>query len=137
MFAASIFQVRCLPQRGNRIRFTGLSEGKPTLRRPLLDVNLSRPIIIVRLGESVLEHAELTDSFLGLGQISAASRTDRAAKPCNRLGLREWRFRNFECRGFRPRSALERITDGYGRKGRMPAVAKARRIFGNAIARIN
>ena len=68
-----------MPQRGNRIRFTALSEGKPTLRRPLLDVNLSRPIIVVYLCESVFEHGKLTASFRGLGQISAAARTDRAA----------------------------------------------------------
>ena len=79
----------------------------------------------------------MIDGLLGLRQIAAAGSTDRAAEPCDRLGLREWRFRNFERRGFRPRSALECVADGYGRKGRVPAVAEARRILGNAIARID
>ena len=74
---------------------------------------------------------------LGLRRISAAGSTDRTAEPGNRLGLREWRFRNCKRRGFRPGSALERVADGYGRKGRVSAVAEACRIFGNAVARID
>src|SRR4029077_6748406 len=107
MFATSIFQVGGLAQRRNGIPLAALGKRKPTRSSLLLDDNLPRPIGVVRLGKPVLEHAKLTDGILDLGQISAAGRTDRAAKPGNRLGLREWRFRNFERRGFRPGSALE------------------------------
>ena len=51
--------------------------------------------------------------------------------------MREWRIRNFERCGFRPSSALECVADGYGRKGRVPAVTKARRILSDAIAHID
>src|SRR6478735_3418119 len=77
------------------------------------------------------------NGLLGRRQIAAAGTADRAAEPCDRLCLREWRFRNFERCGFRPCSALECVADGYGRKGRVPAVAEARRILSDPIARID
>src|SRR3954468_22746280 len=85
MLAASIFQVGCLPQRRNATPFSPLGERKPALRRPLLDENLSCPIIVVRLSEPVFEHLKLMNGLLGRRQIAAAGTADRAAEPCDRL----------------------------------------------------
>src|SRR3954465_7647717 len=113
MFPPSLSRARPLPQRRNRIRFTALAVSEPAFGRPLLDQNLSGPISVVRLGKPVLEHAKVIDRLPGFHRVPAAGSTDRAAEPGNRLGLREWRFRNFKRRGFRPRTALERVAHGY------------------------
>src|SRR4029078_3349267 len=97
----------CWRQRRDGPPFGALGAGKQALRRPLLDENLSCPIIVVRLSEPVFAHLKLMNGLLGRRNIAAAVTADRAAEPCDRLCLREWRFRNFERCGFRPCSALE------------------------------
>src|ERR1700727_470129 len=94
MFAASIFQVGGVTHGRNGIPFASFSERKPAGSRLLLDQDLLRPIGVVRLSKSFLERAELIDRLPGFRQISAPCSTDRAAKPRDRLGLREWGFRN-------------------------------------------
>src|SRR5260370_10200887 len=137
MFAASIFQVGGLTQGCHGIPLAAFGKRKPAAGCLLLNEHLLRPIGVARVSEPVLEHAKLIDGLPCFRQVSTAGSTDRAAEPSNRLGLREWRFGNRKCRGFGPSGALERIADGDGRKGRVPAVTEACRIFGNALARIS
>src|ERR1700733_6658964 len=137
MFAASIFQVGGVTHGRNGIPFASFSERKPASGRLLLDQDLLRPIGVVRLSKSFLEHAELIDGLPGFRQVSAPCSTDRAAEPRDRLCLREWCFRNRKRRCLGPSRALERVADRYSRKGGVPAVTESCRKFGNAVARIH
>jgi len=72
VLAAAIFQVSGLAHSRNGLRFAAFGERDPSLGSLLLDGHLTRPIGILRIGEAVLERAQLLDRFLGLGRIAAA-----------------------------------------------------------------
>src|SRR3954470_9908877 len=137
MLAASILEVGSLSHCRDGVCFAAFGQGQPSPGSMLLDGNLACPIGVVCFGEPVLEDAQLIDGVLCLRQVPTASGADRAAKPSDRLGLRERSLGNLKRRSLRPRSTLERVADWNCRKGRVPAVAEARRIFGNAVARID
>src|SRR4051794_41000061 len=97
MLATSILEVSRLLHCRDGVCFAALGQGQPSPGSMLLNGNLARPIGVVHLCEPVLEDTQLIDGFLCLRQVSAASSADRAAKPGDRLGLREWRLGNREC----------------------------------------
>src|SRR5215510_7931614 len=112
MLAAPIFEVGSLAHRRDGLPFAALDERDPGFACQLLYSHLARPILIARLVQLVLEHAQVIDSVLRLRSIAGS--TDRAAEPRYGLGLRKRCFRDGKRRRLGPRSALEGIADRNG-----------------------
>src|SRR5262245_30934388 len=137
MLAAPIFEVGGLAHRRDGLSFATLDERDPSFAGELLYRYLTRPILIARLVQLVLEHAQVIDSVLRHRQLSVAGSSDCAAKPRYRLGLCKRCFRDGKRCRFGPGRTLEGVADRNGCKGGVSAVAESCRIFGNGIPSIN
>src|SRR5215467_6960316 len=124
MLLGTVFAVGSFAHRCNRAVQVMFAQGNPPVRRCDLDIELLRPVRLVRrcqLGAKASDFVDVTSSG---PEVSGTCRTECAAEPRDRLRLGIRRARWLQRRGFRPRSALNGITNGDRRKSGVCRIAE-------------